>query len=279
MPKSTSISPLKLVGLSFLTIIVILTFYPFLFMIITSFKSIFQFYHYFWQPAWPLHIENYSEVFPVIAPYILNSVLVTIFSVAGIVFLGALSGFVFARFSFPGKKILFYAVIGLMMIPWILTLIPAFMVVKKLGLLNSYWVMILPYISGGQVLAIYIFHSFFSTLPEELFESARIDGAGYLQQFWYVGSAMSRPVFGLVAIISSLAVWNNFIWPLVTTTDEKITVLTVGVMRFSTSYSFGSVNYGELFAGYTIASVPLLILFLFATKQFMRGITAGALKG
>lgn len=226
-----------------------------------------------------MHFENYSEVFPVIAPYILNSILVTILSVAGIVFFGALSGFVFARFSFPGKKILFYAVIGLMMIPWILTLIPAFMVVKKLGLLNSYWVMILPYISGGQILAIYIFHSFFSTLPEELFESARIDGAGYFQQFYFIGAAMSRPVFGLVAIISSLAVWNNFIWPLVTTTDEKITVLTVGVMRFSVSYSFGSINYGELFAGYTIASIPLLILFLFATKQFIRGITAGALKG
>jgi len=261
-----------------LTVLLMLTFYPFLFMLVTSFKSLFQFYHIFWRPAWPLHFENYREVLPIIAPYIFNSVLVTVISVAGIVFLGALSGFVFARFKFPGKRFLFYAVIALMMVPWVLTLVPAFMVVKKLGLLDTYWVMILPYISGGQVLAIYIFHSFFSTLPEELFESARIDGAGYFQQFWHIGAALSRPVIGLVAIISSLAVWNNFIWPLVTTTDERITVLTVGVMRFQSSYSFGSMNYGELFAGYTIASVPLLLLFLFATKQFMRGITAGALK-
>lgn len=279
MRHSKNISILKTIGVGFLVFIVVLTFYPFVFMLITSFKSIFQFYHFFWKPTLPLHYKNYLEVFPIIAPYIINSVIVTVISVSGIVFFGALSGFVFARFSFPGKKVLFYAVIGLMMVPWILTLVPSFMVVKRLGLLNTYWVMILPYISGGQVLAIYLFHSFFVTLPEDLFESARMDGAGYFQQFWYIGAAMSRPVFGLVAIVSSLAVWNNFIWPLVTTTDEKITVLTVGVMRFSLSYSYGSINYGELFAGYTIASIPLLLIFLFATKQFMRGITSGALKG
>jgi len=279
MKISKNISPLKTIGLGALILIALITFYPFIFMLVSSFKSIFQFYHKFWSPSWPFHFENYSEVFPVLSPYILNSILVTVISVAGIVLFSALTGFVFARFKFPCKKVLFYAIIGLMMVPWILTLVPSFMVVKRLGLLNTYWVMILPYISGGQVLAIYIFHSFFVTLPEELFESARMDGAGYFQQFWYIGSAMSRPVFGLVAIISSLAVWNNFIWPLVTTTDDKITVLTVGVMRFTYSYSFGSVNYGEIFAGYTIASVPLLILFLFATKQFMKGITAGALKG
>ncbi len=194
-------------------------------------------------------------------------------------FLGALSGFIFARFSFPGKTVLFYAVIILMMVPWILTLIPAFMVVKQLGLLNTYWVMILPYIASGQVMAIYIFHSFFRSLPEELFESARMDGAGTFQQFWHIGTALSRPVIGLVAIISSLAVWNNFIWPLVTTTDDSVTVLPVGVMRFNSAFWFGAMHYGELFAGYTLASIPLLIIFLFATRQFMRGITSGALKG
>lgn len=272
-------SALKLVAYSALALFIALTFFPFIFMLMTSLKSIFQFYHHFWTPTWPFHFQNYTEVFPVIARYIVNSIFVTFLSVLGIVFLGALSGFIFARFSFPGKKLLFYAVIMLMMVPWILTLIPSFIVVKRLNLLNTYWVMILPYISGGQVLAIYIFHSFFKTLPEELFESARMDGAGYFQQFWYIGAAMSRPVIGLVAIISSLAVWNNFIWPLVTTTDDRISVLTVGVMRFSTSYSFGSIKHGELFAGYTIASIPLLIIFLLATKQFMRGITSGALKG
>ncbi|MFZ5515231.1 MAG: carbohydrate ABC transporter permease [Candidatus Zhuqueibacterota bacterium] len=274
-----NISPLRFFGLSLLGLILFLTFFPFVFMFVTSFKNIFQFYHSFWLPSFPLHPENYAMVFPIIFRYIVNSIFVTVLSVLGVVFLGALSGFVFARFSFPGKRLLFYGIIGLMMVPWILTLIPAFMVVKRLNLLDTYWVMILPYISGGQVLAIYIFHSFFITLPEELFESARMDGAGYFQQFWYIGAAMSRPVFGLVAIISSLAVWNNFIWPLVTTTDDKITVLTVGVLRFSVSYTYCNMHHGELFAGYTIASIPLLIIFAIATKQFIRGITAGALKG
>ena len=272
-------NPIRAIAFAALALILFFTFYPFYFMLITSFKSLFQFYHNFWWPALPLHLKNYLEVAGILAPYIVNSILVTVASVTGIVVLGALTGFVFARFRFPGQKILFYSIIGLMMVPWVLTLIPAFMVVKHLGLLDTYWVMILPYISGGQVIAIYIFYSFFQTLPEELFESARMDGAGYFQQFYYIGAALSKPVIGLVAIISTLAVWNNFIWPLVTTTKESITVLTVGVMRFSSSYSFGSMNYGELFAGYTIASLPLLLLFLLATRQFMRGITAGALKG
>ncbi len=261
-----------------LFVMIAITFFPFLFMIMTSFKSVFQFYHFFWFPVLPLHYENYYSSFIVLAPYILNSIIVTVVSVTGIVFLGALSGFVFARFRFPGKQFLFYGIISLMMVPWILTLIPSFMVVKRLGLLDTYWVMILPYISGGQVMAIYIFRSFFATLPEELFETARIDGAGYFKQFWYIGAALSKPVIGLIAIVSSLGIWNNFIWPLVTTTSEEITVLTVGIMRFSRSYSDSMINYGEMFAGYTIACIPLLILFLIATKQFMKGITSGALK-
>ena len=260
------------------TFFIVLTFFPFVFMIFSSFKSLFQFYHSFWLPTWPLHLENYTEVYSTISKYIWNSIFVTLVSVSGIVFLGALTGFVFARFNFPGKRILYYGIIVLMMVPWVLTLVPSFMVVKNLNLLNTFWVMILPYISGGQVLSIYIFHNFFQSLPEELFESARIDGAGYFQQFWYIGTAMSRPVFGIVAIVSSLAVWNNFIWPLVTTTDESVTVLTVGIMRFATAYATGYTNFGELFAGYTIASLPLIIIFLFATKQFIQGITAGAIK-
>ncbi|MBN1541635.1 carbohydrate ABC transporter permease [candidate division KSB1 bacterium] len=261
-----------------LGIFLLLTFYPLWFMIMTSFKSLFQFYHNFWWPTRPLHLDNYTRVFKLIYPYILNSVGVTVVSVAGIVFLGALSGFVFARFDFPGRRILFYGIIGLMMLPWILTLVPAFMVVKQLGLIDTYWVLILPYISGGQVLSFYLFYNFFESLPEELFESARLDGAGVFQQFRHIGAALSRPVIGLVAIVSSLSVWNNFIWPLVTTSDERLTVLTVGVMRFSTAYTSGSIDYGQLFAGYTIAALPLLVLFLFATRQFMRGLTAGALK-
>ncbi|HNT65529.1 MAG TPA: carbohydrate ABC transporter permease [bacterium] len=261
-----------------LGLILLLTFFPLWFMLVTSFKSVFQFYHNFWWPSWPLYLSNYMRVFKVIYPYILNSIFTTIASVIGIVFLGALSGFVFARFWFPAKRLLYYAIIGLMMLPWILTLVPAFMVVKKLGMINTFWVLILPYIASGQVLSFYMFHNFFCSLPEELFESARLDGAGVFQQFYHIGAALSRPLIGLVAIVSSLSVWNNFIWPLVTTSDERLTVLTVGVMRFNVAYTSGAIDYGQLFAGYTLAALPLLVLFLFATRQFMAGLTAGALK-
>jgi ABC-type glycerol-3-phosphate transport system permease component len=165
-----------------------------------------------------------------------------------------------------------------MMLPWILTLVPAFMVVKKLGMINTFWVLILPYIASGQVLSFYMFHNFFCSLPEELFESARLDGAGVFQQFYHIGAALSRPLIGLVAIVSSLSVWNNFFGLLSPLPVSDSPCSRSESCASNVAYTSGAIDYGQLFAGYTLAALPLLVLFLFATRQFMAGLTAGALK-
>jgi multiple sugar transport system permease protein/raffinose/stachyose/melibiose transport system permease protein len=255
----------------------ILTFYPFVFTIVTSFKDNFQFIHNFWGVTWPIHLSNYKDAWSRISRYILNSGIVTTSSVFGVLLVASVSAFTFARFDFPGKDLLFFAILSLLMIPGILTLVPSFLLVKRLGLLNTYWALILPYISGGQVFAIFILRSFIASLPEELFESARVDGASTLQTFFSIAIPLSKPILVTVAIMNILGTWNDYVWPLVTIPDGRLWTITVGIVSFSSQYS-GLEMWGPMFAGYVIASIPLIVLFFFTMRYFIAGLTSGALK-
>jgi ABC-type glycerol-3-phosphate transport system permease component len=261
------------VGLAFL---LLFTFYPFLFMAMTSLKDTHQFYHTFWLPAFPAHWENYTLAFSDLARYLANSLLVTTVSIAGILLFSCVSGFIYARYDFPGRSLLYYGVITMMMIPGVLMLVPSFVWVHRLNLIDTYWVMILPYIAGGQVLGTYLMRGFFSEIDNDLFEAAQVDGSGLFGQLWHVAIPLAKPILGVVAIVSALGVWNNFLWPLVTTSSEEVMVLTVGILRYN-SRVYG--QYGRMFAGYTLSAIPLVILFAVSTRVFLKGITAGALKG
>jgi multiple sugar transport system permease protein/raffinose/stachyose/melibiose transport system permease protein len=261
----------------FLIILGILTFYPFVFTIITSFKDNFQFIHNFWGITWPLHLSNYTDAWSRISRYILNSAIVTTSSAFGVLAIASISAFVFARFNFPGREFLFLCILSLLMIPGILTLVPAFLLVKRLGLLNTYWVLILPYISGGQVFAIFILRSFIASLPEELFEAARVDGATTFQSFFSIAVPLSKPILVTVAIMNVLSTWNDYVWPLVTIPDGRMWTITVGIVSFSSQYG-GLEMWGPMFAGYVIASIPLIVLFFFTMRYFIAGLTSGALK-
>ncbi len=258
-----------------LVLILAITFFPFLFMFMTSLKDTHQFYHSFWLPAWPVHFDNYAGALTDMQAYIANSIFVTAVSITGILVFGSVAGFLFARYQFPGREIIYYGMISMMMVPGVLLLVPSFLWVKQLGLLDSYAVMILPYVAGGQILGIYLLRGFFSQIDNDLFEAAQVDGAGLLRQLWHVGLPLAKPVLGVVAIVSALGVWNQFLWPLVTTSSEDVMVLTVGMLRYNSRVGG---QYGRMFAGYTVSAIPLGILFLLATRVFMKGITAGALK-
>ncbi|HZS86176.1 MAG TPA: carbohydrate ABC transporter permease [Chloroflexota bacterium] len=160
-------------------------------------------------------------------------------------------------------------------IPPILTLVPMFILVRGFGLINTLWGLIIPYIATGEALAIFVLRTFFAGLPEELFEAATIDGASQLQAFVRIALPLVRPALGTVAIIQLLAVWNDYVWPLLVVTDDSVKTLTVGLVglhgRFETPW-------GELMAGYVLASLPVLILFFFTVRQFVTGLTSGALK-
>ncbi len=259
-----------------LVFLVVLTLYPFVFMIITSTKSYSQFLHSYWVPAWPLYIgENYLAAWNQIRGYLLNTIYVGILTIVGFLFTTTLSAFVFARFRFPGKEVLFAMLMVLMMIPQILQLIPAFMWVRKLHLLNTYWVLILPYIAGGQAYAVFILRTFFASLPQGLFDAARIDGARDFQVYHMVALPLSKGILATLAILRVQQVWNDLIWPLITLSDDSKRTITVGLYYFQGETQ---TQYGAMFAGYLIASIPLFILFLVGMKQFMAGVTSGAIK-
>lgn len=258
-----------------LVCILFLTFFPFIFLVMTSLKDTHQFYHTFWLPAFPPTWHNYAQAFADLDSYIFNSVFVTATSILGIIACSTITGFLFARYRFPGREVIYYMMLAMLMVPGVLMLIPQFVWVQQLGLLNTYSVMVLPYIAGMQVMGMFLLRGFFAQIDQALFESAQVDGAGVFRQIWHIALPLSKPILGVVAIMSALGVWNSFLWPLVTCSDESVMVLTVGMLRYNGRVAL---QYGPMFAGYVISAIPLGILFVLFTRAFMKGITSGALK-
>jgi ABC-type glycerol-3-phosphate transport system permease component len=261
-----------------LGLVTVLLLVPYMLMLMWSFKDMNQFEHYAVLPNSPFHVANnvgMTGAFATIGRYFLKPVFVAGVSVVGAVAVAALTAHVFARYSFPGKEGLFFLVIALLMIPGILTLVPQFILVKSLGLFNTPWALILPYISGGQVFAIFILRQFFSSIPEELYEAARIDGASEVRGFAMITLPLSQSIIGVVAIMHVLRSWNDIIWPLVTLTSQSNFTLSLGLYAFRNE---NWTNWGPLFAGYVIASIPLLIVFALASRLFVEGLASGALK-
>lgn len=251
------------------------TFIPFLMMIQLSFKDMRQFQLERWVLSFPLHWGNYLRAWSEVGRYLFNSITIGLVTVGGVCLFGTLTAYALARFKFPGREFFYYAIIALLMVPGILTLVPTFVVILKLGLMNSWWGLWGPYIAGGQVMYIFIMRSFFASLPEALFESARIDGATELQIMWHIALPLSKSMVATLAVLNLLNNWNEFVWPLMVVTDPKLMPITVGLYTFHHQFY---TEYGPLFAGYVIASIPLILLFSFASNLFIEGLTSGAIK-
>ena len=227
--------------------------------------------------VWGESTKGYRYAWGVLRPYMLNSLFVSICTMLGVVLVGSVTAYVLARYRFPGHRALFLAIISFMMIPGILTLVPSFLWMKTLGLLNSYWVLILPMTAGGQVMAIFLFKSFFEGLPQELFESARLDGASHFRQYWHIVLPLSKQVMAVVIIVNLLGTWNSFLWPFIVNSNSKYYTVAQGLYVMNQQLQV-TANQSTMFAAYVLASLPLLVLFVYATKPFMAGVTSGAFK-
>jgi ABC-type glycerol-3-phosphate transport system permease component len=265
-----------LLGLLFLTV------YPVLTMLSLSFKNPIQWINERWTLTFPLRIQNYAVAWSLIARYLWNTVFVGAVGCVMMLFLSSLSAFVFARLRFPGREFLYYAIISLLMVPGILSLVPAFMLYKNLGLLNTYWTMIISVGVGQSAFGVFLLRTFFASLPEDLFEAARIDGASTLQLYWKICLPLSLPILSTLAIISLIATWNSFIWPSVAIQDNKLQVISVGLLHLTQSLSTvtggDAAAFGPMFAGYVIASLPLFLLFIFASRYYIEGLVSSGLK-
>jgi ABC-type glycerol-3-phosphate transport system permease component len=271
----------SLVSIVALTVLAVFTFYPFLMMVIFAFKNNSQFFQQRWVVSLPLHTGNFLKSWKVIAPTILNSLILSSVNAVGASVLASLAAYSFARFRFPGKSLFYYLLISAIMVPNILYVIPLFQLVNKLHIYNTYFGVWGPLMASGQVMMIMILRSFYEELPLELFESARIDGLGEVGMLLRIALPLSFPIVLTVGLLNMQSVWNEFVWPLMVIRDKVNQPLSVGIYYFSGTVGVGAslIRFGEMFAGYAIGALPLCILFAFTSRYFIRGLTSGAIKG
>lgn len=230
-----------------------------------------------WYPTLPFYFDNFFVAFKALWPYMLNTIFVGGVGTLGVLAVSCPAAYVFARKRFPGKNILFFLVIGLMMIPAIMTLVPSFMLYKDLVGTDTYLILIIPVITGGSVFATFLLRSFFEGIPEGIFEAARLDGAGDFLCFFKICLPLCIPILVTLAIMQLNGVWNDYIWPMIAcpTDSSKLTIAAAIKKEF---LSGNSGSYPTLFAGYLVSSLPLVALLLFGNKYYVEGLTNSAIK-
>lgn len=259
-----------------IAVLMLLTLYPLFSAVFIGLKSQDDFLQTPWLPTLPLWFTNFKTAFEVVDVYMLNTIIVGAASVLGTLLLASLSAYVFSRMRFPGRQILYFAVIALMMVPGVLTLVPSYMLYNELGLLDSYWVLIIPNIFGSSVGAIFLFRTFFDGLPESIFEAARVDGCSELQCYFSICLPLSKAILGTQAISQIIGIWNDVVWPSITITDPDMWTISAGLYRqFAGQFSS---NTPVQFAGYILASLPLILLFVFANRYYIEGLSTAGLK-
>jgi multiple sugar transport system permease protein len=246
--------------------------FPFMWMISTALKTPAE------AMAWPPHIlpakaqfSNYKEIFngTILLRSLLNSTIVTAVSITLNIFLSSLAAYGYNRMHFPAKKFLFGVVLGTMMIPGALLIIPLFFIVKSLpgtsmGWLNTYPGLILPSAVTG--FSIFLFRQFLVSIPRDLDEQASIDGCTSFQAYWLIIMPMLRPAIGLVAVFNFLIVWNDYLWPLAVSRSTDMYTAQIALKFFQGQYS---VNWPLLMAGASVVALPSLI-FYFILQRFLQ---------
>ena len=250
---------------------------PFLWMLSTSLKDNSQAFAY--PPTWipnPVLWHNYVDAWNRVNGRVFFN---TAFFAVSIVILqgtfATMGGFAFARINFPYRSVVFLIYLGTMMIPPQVTLIPTYIVVVKLGWVNTYQGMILPIVAQG-AFGTFLFRQFFMRLPEEMFEAARLDGANYWQQFWRFTLPLSRPVLVAYSIITFLTAWKMYLWPLIVVRSQELKVVPIAIAELSGN---ASQDRGVTMAAVALSILPILILYLAAQRWFVEGIAMSGQKG
>lgn len=226
----------------------------------------------------PLNWENYAKVLrmPVFWSMLRNSLLIMLATTIGVVIICSLTAFVFSRMKFRGQNLLFnFFTLGLMF-PITIAILPVYLIVRQIGLTNNLWGVILVQTSFQLSICIVILRGFFMAIPSELQDAACIDGCSTFSFFWRILLPLSRPALAAVASLTMVASWNDLLVPLVLIDKEKLWTLPLGTMQFQGQYGM---NLALIAAFVTLSAVPAVIFYLFAERQIISGLTAGAIKG
>ena len=235
-----------------------------------------------WIP-WPATIEHYGEVLfsssrtARIGRAFLNSIVVSVGSVALVVLTSAMAAYPLARMRFRGRNLVFGLIIGSLMIPNAVVLVPQYVLVQRLGWLSTYQGLIVPEAAMTFAFGVFLLRQFFLTIPSELEDAARIDGADPWQIFTRIVLPLSQPVLGALAIFAFRSAWNDFLWPLIAVNKPDMFPLPVALALLRGAYAAES--YGPIMAGAVLSALPLLIVFLVANRRIVEGVRVSALKG
>ncbi|MCF7853216.1 MAG: carbohydrate ABC transporter permease [Candidatus Pacebacteria bacterium] len=251
-------------------------FFPLYIMLQASLKDNAQFGNNIWLPMAPYHWANWLTGWLAIKDFIANTVIVCVFGVLLTLAFSITTAYVFARYKFPGSNVLFYMLLAVMMMVNVASLVPLFTLLRDLGMLNSLISLILLSIANGQVMCVYVMKNFIEDIPKDLFDATSIDGATDLQVVRSVVIPMSGSIISTLAILRFIATWNDFVMPMLIMRDEQMYTLGVGLMSLNSGYD---TQWGPLMAAYCIASIPLVIIFIFTMRLFVKGLSSGAVKG
>ncbi|SSC14247.1 putative ABC transporter permease protein [Mesotoga infera] len=250
---------------------------PFVWMLLSTFKDqreLFEFPPKFLPKK--LTLNNYIEVFKTVpfVRYYLNSLLVTFSSVVLNLFSSSLAGYAFAKYRFKGREIIFKVILGAMMIPFPVTIIPLYIMVYDLGLVDSYFALI---ITGSvSIFGTFLMRQFIVNIPDDLLDAARIDGSSEFGTYVRIILPNLRAPLSALAVFSFMSTWNAFLWPLLVVNDDRHRTVQLGVQFFTQRY--GDLIHLQITAA-AMAIIPIIVLYLFLQKQFIQGITMTGLKG
>lgn len=277
------IAPRRLVGATLLYVVLaagaIVMLLPFAWMILASFMTSNEITArpIVWFPS-HFQFDNYralSHAIPLARIY-LNSMIVTTATTLGILLSSSLAGYGFAKFHFPGRDVLFIIVLATMMIPFFVVLIPIFYMVNKLGWTDSYLGLIVPNIVTA--FGIFLMRQYMLSLPDEVLDAARLDGASEFEIYWRMVIPLSTPVVGALAILAFVYQWNNFLWPLIVVRSSSMWTIPIGLNSLRIYASDPTVINLQM-AGATMAIVPVVVVFLLLQRYFIQGIALTGMKG
>ncbi len=250
---------------------------PFLWMISTSLKTEMQAYQF--PPVWipdPMVWRNYLDTWQALPfdLFFLNSAFVSLMLTVGQLATCSLGAFAFARLRFPGREQLFVLYLATLMIPFQVIMIPLFVLVSRMGWIDSYWGLTVPLVFSPY--GTFLLRQFFKSIPRELEDASKIDGCTYWRIYWNIMMPLSKPALATLGIFVFMWSWNNFLWPLLIVNSLEMKTLPLGLAYFLGQYT---IYWNLLMVGATIALLPVLIVFFFAQRFFIEGITLTGLKG
>lgn len=250
---------------------------PFLWMASTAFKSGGSAFDY--PPTWipkPFTLDNFKDVWTIVpfGRYFFNSLFVAVAVTVGEVLTSALAAYAFARLRFPGRDAMFLLYLATLMIPGQVTIIPNFILMRYLGWINTYQGLIIP--TAFTAFGTFLLRQYFLSIPRELEEAARVDGASYFEVWWRIIMPLASPAIATLGVFSFMGAWNSFLWPFIMVSRSDMRTLTVALRSLQTEYG---TEWGMMMAGSLLAMLPMLIIFLSAQRYFVRGIATTGFGG